>query len=243
MISAGCILVAFDFDDRKQMLWNKFLDRSSLNNARIVVIDNAPKDNRYAEKGSNTHFEFSGYLEGLAKIRSDDLDQVFIFNDTLFEHHATNMWADYIRDKKPLADGIYGDSRIEPVIWDSKPLKILASWHFLLQGKVAIDVFDKTLREVLLDFDTPLVIDDEYKTYRERYLSGGVFSGYSLSGDLDSKEETERKIKCIDTEHRLGRVLDNSEMMIPYSGWRYEFIHIIDRLLSFRRRFKSRFRS
>ena len=243
MISAGCVLVAYDFNNRKQKMWDTFLNRSGLNEARILIIDNAPKDNRYAEKGSNTHFEFSGYLEGLAKIRSDDLDQVFIFNDTLFEHHATNIWADYIRDKKSLADGIYGDSRIEPVIWDSKPLKILASWHFLLQGKVAIDVFDKTLREVLLDFDTPLVIDDEYKTYRERYLSGGVFSGYSLSGDLDSKEETERKIKCIDTEHRLGRVLDNSEMMIPYSGWRYEFIHIIDRLLSFRRRFKSRFRS
>ena len=240
MGSTGCFLVAYDFNDRKQKLWNTFLNRSGLNESRSIVIDNAPHDNIHAEKGSNTYFEFSGYLEGLEKIGSKNLDQVFIFNDTLFEHHATSMWADYIRNIKPSRDGIYGDSRIEPIIWDSRPLKILASWHFLLKGKVAIDIFYKTLIEALLDFDKPLVINNEYKTYRERYLSGGVFSGYSLSGKLDLKEDIQRKIKCIDTEHRLGRALDENSVMISYSGYRYILVHLVDRFLSFKRRIKSK---
>lgn len=240
MGSTGCLLVAYDFNDRKQKLWNTFLNRSGLNESRSIVIDNAPHGNVNAEKGSNTYFEFSGYLEGLKKIGSKNLDQVFIFNDTLFEHHATSIWANYIRNIKPPREGIYGDGRIEPVIWDSKPLRILASWHFLLQGKVAIDIFDKTLREVLLDFDKPLIINEEYKTYRERYLSGGVFSGYSLSGKLDSKEDIQRKIKCIDTEHRLGRALDENSVMFPYSGYRYRLVHLVDRFLSFKRRIKSK---
>ena len=240
MVSTGCLLVAYDFNDRKQKLWTNFLNRSGLNEVRILIIDNAPYDNLHAEKGSNTYFEFSGYLEGLEKIGSKNLDQIFIFNDTLFEHHATRMWADYIRNIKPSREGIYGDGRIEPVIWDSKPLKILASWHFLLQGKVAIDIFDKTLREVLLDFDTPLIIDHAYKTYRERYLSGAFFKGYSLSGKLDIKEDIERKIKCIDTEHRLGRALDENSVMVPYLGYRYRLVHLVDRFLSFKRRIKSK---
>ena len=238
MISAGCVLVAYDFNNRKQKMWDTFLNRSGLNEARILIIDNAPKDNRYAEKGSNTHFEFSGYLEGLAKIRSDDLDQVFIFNDTLFEHHATNMWADYIRDKKPLADGIYGDSRIEPVIWDSKPLKILASWHFLLKGRVAIDIFDKTLREIILDFDKPLVIDEAYKLYRQRYLSGGKNQLW-LPANLKTEKDFIRKAKCVDAEHRMGRAFDEKSIMVSYAGLRYQLIHLMDRFLSFKRRIKG----
>jgi hypothetical protein len=240
MISRGCVLVAYDFNDRKQKLWNTFLNRSGLNESRSLVIENAPDDNIHAEKGSNTYFEFSGYLEGLGKIGASDLNEVFIFNDTLFEHHATSMWANYFRNIKLSRDGIYGDGRIEPVIWDSKPMRILASWHFLLKGKVAIDIFDKTLREVLLDFDKPLIISEEYKTYRERYLSGGVFSGYSLSGKFTSKKDIQRKAKCIDTEHRLGRALDENLVMIPYSGYIYRLLHLVDRFLSFKRRFKSK---
>ncbi len=97
MVSTGCILVAYDFDDRKQKVWSNFLKRSGLNKSRSLVIDNAPNDNIDVEKGSNTYFEFSGYLEGLEKIRSKNLDQVFIFNDTLLEHHSTTLWAFYIR--------------------------------------------------------------------------------------------------------------------------------------------------
>jgi hypothetical protein len=240
MVSTGCLLVAYDFSDRKQKLWSTFLNRSGLNESISLVIENAPYDNIHAEKGSNTYFEFSGYLEGLEKIGASDLNEVFIFNDTLFEHHAISMWANYFQNIKLLRDGIYGDGRIEPVIWDSKPLRILASWHFLLKGKVAIDIFDKTLKEVLLDFDKPLIINEEYKTYRERYLSGTFFNGYSLSGKLDSKEDIERKIKCIGTEHRLGRALDENSVMIPYSGFRYGLVHLVDRFLSFKRRFKSK---
>ena len=239
MISTGCILVAYDFDDRKQKLWDAFLKRSGLINSKNIVIDNSPKENSMATRGSNEFYEFSGYLEGLEKVRSKDLDKIFLFNDTLFEHHAYNMWANFFKNVSFERDGIYGDGRIEPILWNDKPLKIVASWHFLLFGKASIKAFTKILKDVLADFDEPLFIDDAYELYREKYLSGGIFNGYSLSGKLN-KEDSLRKKKCIDTEHRLGRALDKAGKMIFYSGFQYHFTHLVDRYLSFRRRFKSR---
>ena len=238
MISTGCILVAYDFDDRKQKLWDAFLKRSGLIHSKNIVIDNCPKENSMAIRGSNEFYEFSGYIEGLEKVGSKDLDKIFLFNDTLFEHHANNMWANFFKNIIPGKEGIYGDGRIEPVLWEGSPLKILASWHFLLSGKVSIIDFSKTLKDILVDFDKPLVIDDAYNLYREKYLSGGIFHGYSLSGKLN-KEDSQRKKRCIDTEHRLGRELEKKGKMIFYSGFQYQFIHLLDRYLSFYRRFKN----
>ena len=115
----------------------------------------------------------------------------------------------------------------------------MASWHFLLKGKDSIRGFKELLEDILVDFDKPLVIDDAYKLYREKYLSGGIFNGYSLSGKLNN-EDALRKKKCINTEHRLGRELEKKGKMIFYSGFKYQFIHLMDRYLSFHRRFKSR---
>ncbi len=238
MISTGCILVAYDFDDRKQMLWDMFLKRSELINSKHIVIDNYPNDNIESKRGSNEFYEFSGYIEGIEALGSNDLDRIFLFNDTLFEHHATMMWAYLLKNISPKKDGIFGDGRIEPVLWDGKPLRILASWHFLLKGKSSIRGFKELLEDVLVDFDKPLVIDDAYKAYREIYLSGGIFNGYSLSGKLNN-EDALRKRRCIDTEHRLGRELEKKGNMIFYSGFQYQFIHLLDRYLSFHRRFKS----
>ncbi len=239
MISTGCILVAYDFDDRKQKLWDAFLKRSRLTNSKHIVIDNCPKENSMATRGSNKFYEFSGYLEGIETLGLNDLDKIFLFNDTLFEHHATLMWANFFKNMNPKNDGVFGDGRIEPVLWDGEPLKIFASWHFLLRGKASIKAFSKILKDILVDFDKPLVIDDAYKLYREKYLSGGIFNGYSLSGKLN-KEDSLRKKKCIDTEHRLGRKLEKKGMMIFYTGFQYQYIHLLDRYLSFYRRFKSR---
>ena len=240
MISTGCILVAYDFDDRKQKLWDAFLKRSNLINSKHIVIDNYSNDNVEIIRGSNEFFEFSGYLQGIEILGLNDFDQIFLFNDTLFEHHTNTMWANFIKDISPERDGVYGDGRIEPVLWDGLPLKILASWHFLLNGKVSIRVFKELLEDVLANFDKPLVIDDAYKLYREKYLSGGILQGYSLSGNLNNEKDLLRKKKCIDTEHRLGRKLEKKGKMIFYSGFKYQFIHLMDRYLSFYRRFKSR---
>ena len=241
MISTGCILVAYDFDYRKQKLWDAFLKRSGLINSKQIVIDNCPKENSMAIRGSNEFYEFSGYLEGLEKVGSKDLDKIFLFNDTLFEHHATNMWANFLKNISPERGGVYGDGRVEAVLWDGLPLKILASWHFLLNEKDNIQGFKELLEDVLADFNKPLVIDDAYKLYREKYLSGGIFNGYTLSGKLNNEKDFLRKKKCIDTEHRLGRALKKKGKMIFYSGFKYRFIHLMDRYLSFYRRFKSRF--
>ena len=240
MVSTGCILVAYDFDDRKQKLWNVFLKRSELINSKHIVIDNCPEENYESKRGSNEFYEFSGYIEGIEALRSNDLDRIFIFNDTLFEHHATMMWAYLLKNISPKKDGIFGDGRIEPVLWGSLPLKILASWHFLLNGKDSIRGFKELLEHILADFDKPLVIDGAYELYREKYLSGGVFNGYSLSGKLNNEKDLLRKKKCIDTEHRLGRELEKKGKMIFYSGFQYQFIRLLDRYLSFHRRFKSR---
>jgi len=240
MISTGCILVAYDFDERKQKLWNVFLKRSGLVNSKYIVIDNFQKENSMAIRGSNEFYEFSGYLEGLEKVGFKDLDKIFLFNDTLFEHHTTIMWANFLKNISPERVGVYGDGREEPVLWDGSPLKILASWHFLLNGKDCIKGFKELLQDVLADFDKSLVIDDAYKLYREKYLSGGIYQGYSLSGKLNNEKDILRKKKCINTEHRLGRELEKKGKMIFYSGFQYQFIHLMDRYLSFYRRFKSR---
>ena len=238
MISIGCILVAYDFDDRKQKLWDAFLKRSKLINSKHTVIDNYSNDNVEIIRGSNEFYEFSGYLQGIEILGLNDFDQIFLFNDTLFEHHANKMWANFLKNISLEKDGVYGDGRIEPVLWEGLPLKILASWHFLLNGKASIKAFSKILKEILVDFDKPLVIDEAYKLYREKYMSGGFFNGYSLSGKLN-KEDSLRKKRCIDTEHRLGRAIEKKGKMIFYSGFRYHFIHLLDRYLSFHRRFKS----
>ena len=104
MISTGCILVAYDFDDRKQKLWNAFLKRSSLINSKHLVVDNGLKENFNVIKGSNEFYEFSAYIEGIDALESKDLDQIFIFNDTLFEHHATMMWANFLKNISPEKD-------------------------------------------------------------------------------------------------------------------------------------------
>ena len=59
MISTGCILVAYDFDDRKQRLWDAFLKRSKLINSKHIVIDNYSNDNVEIIRGSNELYEFS----------------------------------------------------------------------------------------------------------------------------------------------------------------------------------------
>ena len=239
MISTGCILVTYDFDDRKQKLWDAFLKRSELINSNHIVIDNFPEENDKSIRGSNEFYEFSGYVEGIEALGSNYLDRIFIFNDTLFEHHANTMWANFVKNIIPGKEGIYGDGIIEPVLWECLPLKILASWHFLLSGKASIKDFSEILKDILVDFDKPLVIDDAYKLYREKYLSGGVFNGYSLSGKLTNEKDILRKKKCINTEHRLGRELEKKGNMIFYSGFQYQFMHLLDRYLSFHRRFKS----
>ena len=101
MISTGCILVAYDFDDRKQKLLDAFLKRSNLINSKHIVIDNYSNDNVDIIRGSNEFYEFSGYLQGIEILGLNDFDQIFIFNDTLFEHHAIRMWANFFKNIIP----------------------------------------------------------------------------------------------------------------------------------------------
>ena len=84
MISTGCILVAYDFDDRKQRLWDAFLKRSKLINSKHIVIDNYSNDNVESIRGSNEFYEFSGYLQGIETLGLNDLDKIFLFNDTSY---------------------------------------------------------------------------------------------------------------------------------------------------------------
>ena len=92
-------------------------------------------------------------------------------------------------------------------------------------------------------YHKPTSVEESISLFKEKefpkYLSGGIFNGYSLSGKLNN-EDALRKKKCINTEHRLGRELEKKGKMIFYSGFKYQFIHLMDRYLSFYRRFKSR---
>jgi hypothetical protein len=232
------VLVAYNFTTAKQLKWKHFL--SSFPGATSVVVENAegsPTDAESVLKGSNRHYEFSGYLEGMSASCQAEKDPYWVvLNDTLFSHHWAMGWRYIISQVSHFKDGLYGDYRQEPISWEGRPLTIYASWIFMLKGSQFRSEFQTLLREVLTSFDTPLHFPG-YKAYQRGYLRATLFSGYTSVVNLyASSKALEIKTKCIHAEHRLGRTLDNLGWVQRLPGRGYSLVHFVDRWLSFKRR-------
>jgi hypothetical protein len=238
------VLVAYGYSTVKHARFKAFLKGAGLGHEPVFVVENHlnttcpqlfPTHWSYLQ-GSNQHFEFSGYLEGIEACKSLRLERVYIFNDTLFAHHYLPGWAALIRrSSRRLKPGIYGDPRIEPVHLESKPLRIYASWHFALIGKAARVQFEKALGTVLERFDSPIQ-DPVYQTYLTNYLEGSWLRGYTNPALLKSEDHLKRKKHCIYTEHRLGRALEEQGLLHPYPSRFYRLVRRMDRLLAVGRR-------
>ena len=69
-------LVAYDLTDSKLAQWQRFVARCSTDSPQVVVVENhptAPKPTHWPAdatwthvRGSNRHYEFSGYMEAMA---------------------------------------------------------------------------------------------------------------------------------------------------------------------------------
>lgn len=232
------ILVAYHFNADKQEKWRRFL--ASFPGATSVVIENADGATSEASslvQGSNRHFEFSGYLEGMEASSLEEEDPYWvILNDTLFSHHWALGWRHLIARVSLLKDGIYGDYRREPILWDGRPLDLYASWIFMVKGPLVRLKFQVMLKEVLSMFDTPLNFPG-YEVYQQRYMRATLWSGYtSILHPAKHAEALQIKKQCIHAEHRLGRTLDNLGWVNRLPGPTYTLVHAVDRWLSFKRR-------
>ena len=99
--------------------------------AEFTVLNNMPNSGKSDEiPGSNSAFEFSGYLELLES--STWKGKVILVNDTLFKHHFTQGWlallkrfCSKIKDEENV---IYGDIRWDGTDLMERPNPFLGSW-------------------------------------------------------------------------------------------------------------------
>jgi hypothetical protein len=243
----GCILVAYRLTEKKCAQWARFLKGIPAETSVVVVENDShfpvpagfPAAWTYI-RGSNTHFEFSGYREGLEALRAD-ADRVLIVNDSLFTHHAWNFWRTLIHKTKN-QPGISGDPRDEPIDFDGRPLRIYASWLFLMQGREALETFSAGLDHVLARFDSPIE-SPEYTSYLDRYLRGTWLRGYTAPHSLREEGALRRKKLCIYAEHRLGRYLEEQVGIHPVANPLYRYVRQLDRFAALRRRVLQRLKS
>ena len=238
------VLVAYGYSPVKHARFKAFLKGAGLNHEPVFLVENQPAGQLPKSfpqhwtfiQGSNKNFEFSGYQEGLEASKALRPERVYIFNDTLFAHHYLPGWAALIRySSKRLTPGIYGDPRLEPVQLDAKPLRIYASWHFVLQGAEAQTAFKKAISAVIDRFDSPIE-DTVYQAYLTNYLEGSWLRGYTNPGLLQSEDHLKRKKHCIYAEHRLGRALEEKGLLHAYPSRLYRLVRIMDRFLAVGRR-------
>jgi hypothetical protein len=240
----GCILVAYRLTEKKCAQWARFLRTFPAHTSVIVVENdlNSPipvglhADWTYV-RGSNQHFEFSGYREGLAAMGAAE-DQVLLVNDSLFTHHVWNYWTKVLHTATN-QPGISGDPRTEPIDFNGRPLRIYASWLFLIQGREALETFAAGLDHALANFDIPIE-SPGYRSYLDRYLKGTWLRGHTAPYSLRDADALRRKKHCIYAEHRLGRYLEDQGSIHPVPSPLYLRVRRMDRLAALRRRILQR---
>lgn len=231
------LLIAFGYNAAMRRQWTAFAERAGIEPSNRVVVDNAGGD--FGDvAGSNSHFEFSGYLEGIEAVRATGVacDRLVIFNDTLLSHHWAWAWARLVARRSP-ATGIWGDGRHESFDQDRRELDFLASWHFDIVGTTALDSFEAALRSVIADFDTSIE-DCAYKVHIRQYLNSRFSGGYSNPESVADSDGLARKMACIRAEHRLSAHEACVGQIRHLSGIGYQSVRLADRFLSARRRAK-----
>ena len=207
---------------------------TSFRNARISVLNNQPNSARPSElQGSNSHYEFSGYLEVCESFTGSG--PFVIINDTLFKTHYTVGWLRLLKramiqlNKDTVT--VYGDIRWDGNAYAERPNPFLASWLFVLPNAHTLDVFKQSLAEIL---NEPASLGSE--AY-QAFLHGWIFPKGKLSGwHGGAKDEPARarKERCIRLEHRLSTVLPQHGLPLTsvgsFSPFSYLVLRGIDRL-------------
>jgi hypothetical protein len=227
------LLVAYGYTEEKRDAWLRFLHQAGFSTEFSVVLDNQAPVLPGVLPGSNLHYEFSGYREILSHVSHhvQPEDQVFLFNDTLFTHHWVAGWARLIARRR-YAGLIMGDIRHEPVLFEGRPLTILASWHFALRGTEALQLLQSGVEKVLDVFEQP-IDETAYQDYLANYLKPRWWRGYTR---VLTPEARLVKEQCIWAEHRLGRYIEQESGLRAYPGNLYPWVHRVDRLLAAKRR-------
>jgi hypothetical protein len=237
------LLVVYGYPAKIENRWNTFLDALNIPKGQSWVLDNHPQPSVHCHHGSNAQLEFSGYAEILELFKRDcpaisSNDRIVLFNDTLFAHHWTYGWQRWMKTFAPrLPVGVHGDGRIEPIHLKGKPLKIIASWHFVIVGTQALHAFHHALNAVCDAFEEPIK-EPGYAAYLAHYLRPRYFGGVTQRFTPHS-DAYHAKQKAIWAEHRLSMALDQSEMLTPYGQVLYQGLHGIDRAFSAWRRFRN----
>lgn len=234
------LLLAYGHNADQEGRWVKFTHLLGKWGQPRLVVDNRPNNVLADVQGSNRKFEFSGYLEGLNTLNQKCGPQarIFVFNDSLFSHHSSRRWAQFLNQYVPRSGpGVYGDPRIEPILAHGQPLKYLASWMFLLEGSTGQQAFREALEYALRHFDD----SPDWPGYDEflahYYAPSRRWGGYTQALSL---EDLERKMRCSWAEHRLSLHLQEQGMMYPFEGLHYQGLHAVDRTLSAIKRLKSK---
>lgn len=180
-----------------------------------IVVNNEPNGAQPGQRqGSNTHFEFSGYLEALAQMSGPG--PFLLINDTFFYNHATWLWCAALhRWNQQLADQpkelawVLGDVRHEKEIFPEKDGSFLASWLFYLPNRASREVLAACLSQLTTEsLPEPSI---GYQTYVNRWLqSKGPWGGWH--GER-SEAALARKQRVIRLEHRLSQLLQQGGWM------------------------------
>lgn len=203
-------------------------------NAKILVLNNKKGSAKAPQiQGSNTNYEFSGYLE-LSNYFSNS-GPYLMFNDTLFTSHLTKVWLWLIYKFLPVINNdkncIYGDLRFDGAKFEERPNPFLASWLFVIPNSEALKNFQVNLKSVI-DGKSSFV-SKEYKEFLNQWISPkSKFRGWH--GDSLNTLTKVRKEKCIILEHRLSRVLKMNGMKLSSIGVNnpiiYKLLRIVDRV-------------
>ena len=218
----------FDFE-KISMLFKKYFS-----SAKILVLNNK-KDGAKAPQiqGTNTNYEFSGYLE-LSNCFSGS-GPYLIFNDTLFTSHFTKGWLWFICKFIPANNNdinyIYGDLRFDGTKYEERPNPFLASWLFFIPDSETLKKFQFNLKFSMDNRST--FISKEYDEFLNQWISPkSKFSGWH--GESYSKLTKSRKKRSIILEHRLSRAFKTNGIKIRSIGVNnpviYQVLRIVDRV-------------
>ena len=226
MIEIGIITYGehFAFDEKFKLL-KKYFPGS-----KILVLNNKENSAKSSQiQGSNTNYEFSGYLE-LSNCFSST-GPYLILNDTLFTSHITRGWLQLLRNflaaNKTKKQHIYGDLRYDGTRYEERPNPFLASWLFVVPDFETLKKFQVNLSFILADKST--LISSEYEAFLDHWISPtSKLKGWH-GGPINIQIKV-RKKRCIILEHRLSKLLNVNGMKLSSIGINNPFIYKLLRL-------------
>jgi hypothetical protein len=209
--------------------WQKDWQRSC---AEVHIVNNKNGD-IFGSPGSNSYYEFSGYLELAKSMRTEG--PYIVANDTWFKTHHSILWSRLLRHFLKTdfpKDCVFGDIRTEPSTFVEKPSPYLSSWIFFIPNRMILQQFQGCLERAIVT-SRESRFSSEYLEYVENWLQpkNPFYGWHNPSSDALALQ---RKRKCVYIEHQLNIELLKAGLNLVSLGqnqkWRYTILRIIDRL-------------